>query len=173
MTNSTSKIRIKIGTMELDYEGDPSFLNGGIEKLLETMGGLAEKAPNIEPALHVPGAQVDAPTSGFAQKTALNGINFTTSTLANYTDAKTGPDLALCAMAYLQISKAEASCSSSMILSEMKTATGYYKSTMSGNNASNLKALAKSKKINEIFAGKYALSNSEIKRFEAVIARIE
>ena len=163
MTNSTSKIRIKIGTMELDYEGDPSFLNGGIEKLLETMGGLAEKAPNNEPTRPVPGAQVDARTPVLAQKSALNGINFTTSTLVNYTDAKTGPDLALCAMAYLQISKGEASCSSSMILAEMKTATGYYKSTMSGNNASNLKALAKNKKINEVFSGKYALSSSEIK----------
>ena len=58
-------------------------------------------------------------------------------------------------------------------MAEMKTATGYYKSTMSGNNASNLKALAKNKKINEVFSGKYALSSSEIKRFEAVIAEIK
>ncbi|MFG6532153.1 MULTISPECIES: hypothetical protein [unclassified Sulfitobacter] len=48
MTDSTShvaKIKLKVGSMELEYEGEPAFLTGGIEALLETMGGLASKVP--------------------------------------------------------------------------------------------------------------------------------
>ena len=42
---TSAKIRIRVGTMELEYEGDPSFLTGGIEALLVTMGDLAGKVP--------------------------------------------------------------------------------------------------------------------------------
>jgi hypothetical protein len=31
---SSAKIKIKIGAMEVEYEGDPSFLNQGLESLL-------------------------------------------------------------------------------------------------------------------------------------------
>lgn len=40
-----AKIKLKVGSMELEYEGDRDFLTGGIETLLETMGGLASKVP--------------------------------------------------------------------------------------------------------------------------------
>jgi hypothetical protein len=38
---NSAKIRIKVGSMELEYDGDPSFLTGGLEALLTTMGDLA------------------------------------------------------------------------------------------------------------------------------------
>ena len=37
---NSAKIRIKVGSMELEYDGDPSFLTGGLEALLTTMGDL-------------------------------------------------------------------------------------------------------------------------------------
>jgi hypothetical protein len=169
MTASTSKIRLKIGTMELEYEGDPSFLNGGIERLLETMGALSSNFPDqtSELALAEPSGDLQL-SENTVQNKSINA-EFTTSTLAAHADAKTGPELILCAMAYLQLSKGERACTSPMILAEMKTASAYYKTTMSGNNASSLKALVKSKKINEVSNGKYSLASSERKRFEEIV----
>lgn len=173
MTEAASKIRIKIGTMELEYEGDSAFLEGGIETLLETMGELARKVPPQEIEREPAVITSIAPKPETELPPTSSNVSFTTSTLAAYTDAKTGPDLALCAMATLQLSKGETACTSAMILAEMKTATGYWKSTMSGNNAASLKGMARSKKINEVANGKYALSSGELKRFEAAVAGIE
>ena len=173
MTQPLAKIRIKIGTMELDYEGDPEFLNGGIETLLETMGNLAGTVPSA--TVQVPDQNNHLAADSESTSTTPNGApltGFTTSTLAAHTSAKTGPELALCAMAFLQLSKGQSNNSRADILGEMKNADGYYNSNMAGNNAANLKNLAKSKKINETLKGKYSLSIAEMKRFEAVIAEI-
>lgn len=40
-----AKIKLKVGSMELEYEGDPAFLTGGIEALLETMGAWLQRCP--------------------------------------------------------------------------------------------------------------------------------
>ena len=53
-----AKIKLKVGSMELEYEGDPSFLTGGIEALLVTMGGLVGKVPDDPPPAPEPTAQV-------------------------------------------------------------------------------------------------------------------
>ncbi|MGI1663791.1 hypothetical protein ACRDNQ_16250 [Palleronia sp. KMU-117] len=175
MSDTLCKIRLKIGSMELEYEGSPDFLEGGIERLLETMGELSQKVP---PQSSAPLDQAANPASSVSHtgSTTANqsaaSISFTTSTLAAYTDAKSGPELALCAMFYLERVRGNTSNSSGEILQEMKTAGGYYKSTMSGNNASNLKNLAKAKRINEVSNGKYTLASSEAKRLEAVVAQI-
>lgn len=82
---SNAKIRLKVGSMELDYEGDPAFLTGGIEALLETMGALASKVP--DDALmqaHAPvvnGNGTVAPASG-------GSSDFSTNTIAANIDAK-------------------------------------------------------------------------------------
>lgn len=173
MTQPLSKIRIKIGTMELDYEGDPDFLNDGIEKLLETMGNLAGSLPSA--SIQAPEKILTLSGNGEDISNAPSGASlagFTTSMLAAHTSAKTGPELALCAMAFLQISKGQSSNNRGDILAEMKSAGGYYNSNMAGNNSANLKTLAKNKRINEIATGKYALNSAEMKRFEAVIAEI-
>lgn len=168
MTQAPSKIRIKIGTMELEYEGDSDFLDGGIEKLLETMGSLASKVPTE--SIQAPERVIVAPTD-HTSDTGASPLSFTTSTLAAYTDAKSAPELALCAMFYLEKVKRQNANTRADILAEMKTATAYYKSTMSSNNSSNLKSLAKSKRINEVSSGKYALSRTEFNRFDGTIAQ--
>lgn len=42
---TSAKIRLKVGSIELDYEGDPAFLKDGLESLLLTMTDLAKVAP--------------------------------------------------------------------------------------------------------------------------------
>ena len=179
MTESTSKIRIKIGTMEIDYEGDPSFLDGGIEKLLETMGELAQKAPSaVEAPIPSHAQALSTPTPAEAGS-VVAGIpaparaDFTTSMIASHSGASGAVDLALCAMAYLELKLGTKPNDRSAILAEMKTVPSVYNAQMSKNNADNLKRLAKNKRINDMGSNKYSLAKDEITRFEGIIAQFD
>jgi hypothetical protein len=49
--DSGAKIRIKVGSMEVEYEGEPSFLKDGLESLLAKMADLSTQVP-AEPELN-------------------------------------------------------------------------------------------------------------------------
>lgn len=169
MTNA--KVRIKVGSMELEYEGDPSFLDGGIEALLVSMGDLASRAPD-EPA-ETPTAPL-APVIGNGNSPAPSGsFNFSTNTIAAHLNAKTGPELAICALAQLELVQGKSSSNRAEILAEMKNATTYYNTNMSSNHSKNLSSLTKAKRINQVGKDTYSLSASERKRVEAKVAEIE
>lgn len=164
---TSAKIRIKVGMMELEYEGDPSFLTGGIEALLVTMGDLAGRVPQ-EPA---PTATPE--TAKGSSPAGQNGsVAFSTTTIAAHHEAKTGPELMICAMAQLELVQHKASYSRSDILAEMKNAPSYYDKNMSSNMTSNLSSLIKARRIKEISKDIYALSASERKQVEAKVAEI-
>lgn len=168
-----AKIRIKVGSMELEYEGDPSFLTGGIEALLVTMGDMAAKVPEeVTPQIEAP--VQPPPANGVSNGTAVVGgqYTFSTNTIAAHLEAKTGPELVICAMAQLELVQRKASATRNEILNEMKGATAYYNSNMSGNMSQNLGNLTKAKTIRQIAKDTYALSAKERKRIEAKVAEI-
>ena len=155
--------------MELEYEGDPAFLTGGIEALLVTMGSLAGSIPTEMP--------LTSPTTnanGAAQ--AAQGHSgtptFTTATLAAHRGAKTGPELLICALARLEFVQGKSSSSRAEILTEMKSATAYYNKNMAGNLTSIFTSLTSTRRIREIVTDSYALSATERKQVEAKVAEI-
>ena len=155
--------------MELEYEGDPAFLTGGIEALLITMGGLAANFP--AEVLPISPTQM---TNGTAETAQVHSGSpaFTTNTMAAHLDAKSGPELLICAMARLEIAQGKATSSRSDILAEMKSATTYFKDTMTSNLSYNLASLTKAKRINQQAKDIYSLSASEKKAVEAKVAEI-
>lgn len=163
-----SKIRIKVGSMEVEYEGDPAFLDGGIEKLLVTMADLAGKVPD-EPA---PPAAPAAAVSGAPAATSGGAYSFSTNTIAAHTSAKSGTELVICAMAHLELVQGKASCVRQEILNEMKNATTYYNENMRKNLGQSLSTLVKNKRINQIAKDTYSLSANERKDLEAKVAEI-
>lgn len=164
MSGSPAKIRVKVGSIELDYEGESSFITDGLGSLLlevsELSNGLNEGSQN-GPSASMTSVSQDPATS----KTSLS-----TASIAARMNAKSGPDLAVCAMAHLELAKGQANNKRADILDEMKTASGYYKSSMSGNNASNLAGLVKAQKVNLIGSNAYCLSAAERKKVEQAIA---
>ncbi|MEM5492779.1 hypothetical protein [Hoeflea sp. AS16] len=166
MTNA--KIRLKVGSMELEYEGDPSFLTGGIETLLTTMGELSTRVP-AEPT----SAPTSAPVNVNAEPQIASGAaNFSTNTIAAHLEAKTGPELIICAMANIELVQKKPSSTRAEILAEMKNATTYFNGNMVGNMGKNLSNLTKSKRINQVAKDTYALSATERKQVEAKVAEI-
>jgi hypothetical protein len=164
---TSAKIRIRVGSMELEYEGDPSFLTGGIEALLTTMGDLSGRMP---PEMVL--AKTPLPGNGATPPAAGGSFTFSTGTIAAHLDAKSAPELVICAMAQLELVQNKASYSRSDILAEMKAAPNYFDKNMVSNMTYSLGSLIKAKRIKEITTNIYALSASERKKVEAKVAEI-
>ncbi|OSQ44108.1 hypothetical protein [Thalassospira sp. MCCC 1A01428] len=162
---SNAKIRIKVGSMELDYEGEPSFLTEGIEALLTTMGDLAGRIPKELPVLAEESDGVN-----FAVSTGNS--TFSTNTLAAYLEVKTALELVICAISHLEIVQGKTASSRAEILAEMRSATTYFNGNMVGNLSKTLSSLTKGKRINQITKDTYSLSSSERKKIEAKVAEI-
>jgi hypothetical protein len=161
-----AKIRIKVGAMEVEYEGNPSFLKDGLESLLTKMAELSTQMPP-EP---ITGSDT---SNEHASSAPSNGVDFSTSTIAAHLDAKSGTELAVCAIAKLQIMDKKASVTRTDILEEMKKATAYYNKNMSSNLSTSLKTLTTNKRINHGASETYSLSANERKSIEAKIAEID
>lgn len=170
-----AKIKLKVGSMELEYEGDPSFLTGGIEALLVTMGDLVGKAPDEPSPVVVPAAHVQ-PANGNGNGNGVGVIggqfNFSTNTIAAHLGANSCPELVICAMAQLELVQGRTASGRAAILAEMKSATSYFNENMRKNMSAALSSLTKSKRINQISTDSYALSATEKKKVEAKVADI-
>ena len=165
---SNAKIRIKVGPMELEYEGEPSFLTGGIEALLTTMGDLSSRIP-FESI-----AQAPISTAIVSDEASIptSTSTFSTNTIAAHFNAKTGPELIVCAMAQLELVQGKSSSTRKDILAEMKLATTYYNASMSSNLTRSLDQLTKARRINQTAKDTYALNATERKQVEAKVAEI-
>ena len=169
MVENKARISIRVGAIEIEYEGDRDFLNDGLVQLINSVAAVSETLP-AKTIISDDNSKNDHPI-----QTGLHSgsVNVSTATIAAHYHSKSATDLAICAMAHLELVKGQASNDRSEILKEMKTATAYYKDTMAGNNAANLKSLAKAKRVNDLGGNKYALNKSEREKFEALLDGIE
>ena len=129
------KIRIKMGSVEVDYEGSEIFLKDDLPGILSQVLKLHQASPTSPPA-------------GNGRAGADPSLNqATTGSIAAKLDTKTGGQLALAAAAYLHLSQGKATFTRQELLDAMKTAAGRYKKTYSDNLSSYLATLAKDGKL--------------------------
>jgi hypothetical protein len=149
----TSKIRIKLGPIEVEYEGSESFLKAELPDLLAAVAKLYKESGVPQDAPKFP----LAPSGGGAPAPAgLHGG--TTATLAAKLDVKSGPELILAACARIALVSGRASFTRKQIIDEMRGATGYYKKTYFNNLTKYLQQLVKDQKLVEPTNGSFALS---------------
>ena len=126
---TTSKIKIKLGPIEVDYEGSETFLKEELPQLLSAVSDSYAKS-RFE--------QGDASGSAIAQNTNAgtgNGGNagtklqMTTGAIAAKLAVKSGPELVLAAAAHLKLVKGYDAYSRHDLTKEMKTASAYHKAT--------------------------------------------
>jgi hypothetical protein len=159
---STSKIRIKLGAIEVEYEGSESFLKEELPQLLSAVSDLYNKSH----ATQVP--EDSASTSTTAPK---NGkIEATTGSIAARLQVKSGSDLILAAVARITFALGTDVCSRQKIIDEMKTASSFYKKTHLGNLSQNLAALVRDAKLNEPSQDNYALTAATRRDLETKLA---
>ena len=166
MSDDTAKIRLKIGQLEVEYEGQASFLQDDLFNLMEKMVGFY-----AEHKASIPAAPLPAQTNGAGPTGSLGELGHSTNTIAAILDVKTGSDLAIAAAARLGLVKEKGTFTRQEINDEMKSATTYYKASMSANLSGSLDTLVKGQRLNQTAKNIYALSATEKKALETALAQ--
>jgi hypothetical protein len=148
--NVTSKIKIKLGPIEVEYEGSESFLKEELPQLLEAVANLYKQSG-------IPELKQDGGGSGGTGNDAPK-LQSTTGALAAKLGCKTGPDLALAAAVRLTFAAEKEKFSRKELLSEMQTATAYYKASYGSNLSATLNGLIKDGVFLEPAKDTYSLS---------------
>jgi hypothetical protein len=156
-----SKIKIKLGAIEVEYEGEHDFLE---KDLLTLVKDLMEIAP-LTPSRDQNGGNGRAGQGGPG-----SGGSGTVSTFAAKLKVASGPDLILATL--LQAAKVEekTSLKRKNLLAGMKSAKSHYKATYNNNLSKYLKNLVKANDVNAVATDEYALSTAKSKDLEARLA---
>jgi len=151
----SSKLRIRIGDVEIDYEGTEEFLKLELPQLLKTAMEL-HKASGAVPASGTANGGASGSSAG------KGGVaSFTTGSIAARLGAKSGSDLLTAAAAHLALVKRKEPFTRQQLLTEMQSATSYYKSSYSPNLTKYIKtALQKGGPLSETAKNSYALTAS-------------
>jgi len=161
---AASKIRIKMGEVEVEFEGTESFLKIELKELLAGVLELHKKADLKSTTLPVSAKETTASPS---TEVAFSG---TTNSVAAKLGSKTGPDLIIAAITRGTLLSDQETCNRNTIIKEMQAGTSYYKKGYLSNLTASLKGLLKDQKIREISTGVYALSASELHRVKGLLA---
>ena len=143
-----SKIRIKLGPIEVDYEGSEAFLKQELPSLIKTVTELSLSWSRVE----------DENDQGEGDKRkGGKTLQLSTNSIAAKLPCSSGPDLILAAATHLTLVKGQDVFTRKQLLDEMKTASGYYKATYRDNLSSYLKTLLKADSLTESSPGRFSL----------------
>lgn len=164
-----TKLRMKVGSAEFDWDGTAEITLSEIKEMLEHMVGLVSAQTNANPNVeaHAEGAEASGAGHKGGSGKPLQKLHI--ASVASKLKAKTGPDLALSAAAVLQIFDGKESFTRAELAETMKKATMHYKSSMLGNLTSILQTLI-GNKFNQIGDGVYSLSADEFESLKAQLA---
>lgn len=147
----TSKVRIKAGAIEVEFEGSEDYMKDELPALVELLYSLS---PTDDLAQEEEGESDELAASIDQTKQKLQ---MTTNTIASKLSVKVGNDLVIAACAHLTFVKGADTFTRANILAEMKLASNYFKATMRKNLSSSLKTLINQGKILETAKDTYAL----------------
>ena len=163
------KIKIKIGILELEYEGESVFsgdeLDTKLEKLLEKMKEVSKDIPKgtLSAEGNVPTSS--KPVSSGSQRIKEMSIN----NFAKYYDIKTINGTIVCAVAYLEVIRQKENSSRDEIravVDEIK----YKPKSLTHNWTNNFEKVLKGDQIEETSSKGYYLSKSEREEIDAKLA---
>lgn len=165
-TLATSKIKIRIGDVEVDYEGAHGYISDALPKLLETIVELRQRVASL-----ADGDGDDGNADGTSRDADKDkDIRGTVTAIAAKLNVEEAADLVIAAMAKLTFVDKQQSSDRKVILAAMQSATGYYKPAMSSNLTKTFKGLLAANRITEPASGQFALMALERKKLEGKLA---
>jgi len=156
---SNGKMRIKMGSIEVEYEGSEEFIKQELPDLLTAVSKLYQSAPSDLP---------NKSTQLFAGN-STPGSAMSVTTIAAKLGVKSGPELLVAAAARLTRGGAIA-LTRQALLDEMKLATGFYKASYRSNMSNQLLSLVKEGKLQETATDTYTLSIGTKSELETKLA---
>jgi len=152
-----SKIRIRMGDVELEYEGEDSFLKDGLPDLLQSV---AELHASLTPLRE---SEQAGSGDGGETETAItkseHQLQMSINTIAAKLSVKKGPDLVLAALAHSELIEKKDRTTRTDMITEMRNATSFFKPSYIGNLSLNLSGLIKGGKVNELSKDVFALTD--------------
>jgi hypothetical protein len=149
---STSKIKIKVGSIELEFEGTEEFLKTEIPALLKVIAELPQNNVTAKP-LNVPSG-----SNG-----GHSGQTLSVNSVAAKLNVKTGPDLILAACLCHAHFRGQATYSRK----EMRGASTYFKKTYINNLTGSLDRLISDGKLLQNGDDAYSLSATTLDELKA------
>jgi hypothetical protein len=157
----TSKLRIKVGEVEIDVEGSEDFLKAEVPILLKAAMDLAKAAPAATNAPNRP--------SGTTPPGDPN-LSGTTTTIAAKLSVNTGPKLLIAAAAHLTLVARKETFTREDLLEQMRGASRYYKNSYGSNLSQSLATAISQGNLIENTRNVYALSAKARAELEAKLA---
>lgn len=149
-----SKIRIKLGAIEVDYEGTETFLKEELPSFLRTVSDLYQNSKEI---VSNEGIETNLPLR--AAETSSVKIEMTTSAIATKLSVSSGSQLLLAAAAHLRIVKGFEKFERKLLSEQMRSASSFFKESYIKNLSKSIKTLMREAKLNEPSNGVYALTH--------------
>lgn len=162
-----TKLKIKMGHIEFEYEGDAVYDNDAVKDLFTHIEALMASA---SPSAFDNALLSDS--SGEASSFAENGelATLAMNTVAARLGVKSGPDLVMAAAAKIQLCEGKTTFARRELLKAMQEATNYYNAGMAKNLSNFLKTLTTGRRLNSLAENKMALAAVEIGSMKAKLA---
>ncbi len=148
-----TKIRIKLGIVEIEYEGDENFFKEELPQILTEISRLAK-----ETGIDIASDCLNPSSEHALPEKTNNNIIGTTSTIAAKIGGSSGQELIIAAAARITFVEQNDTFTRERLIAEMKTAPAYFKPSYVNNLSRYLSKLIKSGKIIEIKANTYTLA---------------
>jgi hypothetical protein len=160
MNAEPAKIRLKIGQLEVEYEGPPSFLEDGLLNMMTKIVGFYQEHSSAIPTDPPPSQQANGASP-------TEKLDHSTNTIATVLGVKSGSDLVIAASAKLSLVDQMDRFGRKNISEEMQSASSFYRKTYGNNLSKYLDGLVKSDRLRLVAQNTYAVSSKERSALEA------
>jgi hypothetical protein len=155
----SSRIRIKMGQIELEYEGSEDFLKQELPDLLRAVSELYRTHPSI---------QTTSPPPTTSQSPELASLS--TSSISSRLAVNTGPKLIIAAAAKLTLVDKKETFERDELITEMRLAKAYFKANYVNNLTGYLNTLIRDNQINQLGEDSFTLSAPKRETLEKELA---
>ncbi len=150
-----SKIRIKMGAIEVEYEGSEAFLREELPAFLAAVSELYAKSGGST-------YQLNGNAEEQLQASAVQNpsIEMTTASIASKLGVNSGAQLVLAAAAHLRLVKGMDRFPRKQLTEQMRSASSFFKESYVSNLSKTIQTLMKDDKLNEPSSEVYALTHA-------------
>jgi hypothetical protein len=163
-----SKLKLKVGELEVEYEGEATFTAETIKDLLSHLDKLS--GPRLAAGPKAGTATANAAGADSGKPPPASGVLESASNVAAHLKVGKGPELVVAAAAYLQFAQNKANFTRAELTTTMRQAPAYFQENYVSNLTATLKRLVGAKKLNQIGNDTYALNASEAQNLEGRLA---
>jgi hypothetical protein len=148
-----TKIKIKIGEIEIEFQGSEDFIKDEMPKLLTNISEIATKHHFVPKKSDFEQKQIE----DIANLQTSKSITGTTNSIAAKLKVQSGPDLVMAAAAHLTFVKGQDKFHRKDLLESIKSASTYFKKSYANNLSTYLDSLQKSHSLTEQASDVYAI----------------